>query len=578
MLSLSERLTAQLAARLPLHFRVLFRQFLLRVIDLEALSIEADIPRFLGQFAGILIMFSLLQLMGALMFPPPPDHAWQVEQSRISAMLLVVGLVAVTTWDATFPDRRDVMVLGALPLPARTILAAKVAASASLLGLAVVALSCASSLGYSVVFGMPHGGTPGMARFFVSYWITMAACAAFLYGAVLTVQGFTALTLPRNLFLRVSAILQLAAFGAFLSVYFLQPSLDTQAQLLDPANRRLLAWSPTLWFFALFNQLNGTLPAPLAWVAHRAWIALGAVFVGGAAALLLAYVRIMKKTVEAPDLVPGPRGSVWRLPRFGGVRAAIVTFCIRSLTRSRQHRVAFAFFLSIVFAIGLDLLRDELSATTPVPITSGFLIATFMMMSFAVLGLRATFSLPIALNANWVLRITQLRGTEKYFAATRLCLLLFAVVPTLVLTAALSLRFRPWRDVGAHLILLALLGCLFVELGLFRFDKVPFTCSYLPGKSNVQVVFWGFVLIWIALGSATGVYEYGALHNGAKFAIMTAWLLVMTGVLSAYNRVRAQSAELYFEDLPPEVVTRLGLVYVPPPETAAPVVSADRSA
>ncbi len=35
--------------RLPLQFRLLHRQFLLRVVDLEALSIEADIPRFLGQ-------------------------------------------------------------------------------------------------------------------------------------------------------------------------------------------------------------------------------------------------------------------------------------------------------------------------------------------------------------------------------------------------------------------------------------------------------------------------------------------------------------------------------------------------
>ena len=39
-------LTRRCVARLPLRYRVLYRQFLLRVIDLEALSIEADIPRF----------------------------------------------------------------------------------------------------------------------------------------------------------------------------------------------------------------------------------------------------------------------------------------------------------------------------------------------------------------------------------------------------------------------------------------------------------------------------------------------------------------------------------------------------
>ena len=61
--------------RLPLQFRVLVRQFLLRVIDLESLSIEADIPRFLGQFAGVLIFFSLAQAIAALWMSsigPPP--------------------------------------------------------------------------------------------------------------------------------------------------------------------------------------------------------------------------------------------------------------------------------------------------------------------------------------------------------------------------------------------------------------------------------------------------------------------------------------------------------------------------
>ena len=51
----------RLIERLPLQFRLLYRQFLLRVIDLESLSIEADIPRVLGQFAAILITISVFQ-------------------------------------------------------------------------------------------------------------------------------------------------------------------------------------------------------------------------------------------------------------------------------------------------------------------------------------------------------------------------------------------------------------------------------------------------------------------------------------------------------------------------------------
>jgi hypothetical protein len=63
---------------LPLDFRILCRQFLLRVIDLEALSIQADVTGFLGQFAGVLIMLSLVHAVvtyvGFTSFPNPADR------------------------------------------------------------------------------------------------------------------------------------------------------------------------------------------------------------------------------------------------------------------------------------------------------------------------------------------------------------------------------------------------------------------------------------------------------------------------------------------------------------------------
>ena len=145
------KLLEQLIARIPLPFRVLYRQFLLRVIDLEALSIEADVPRFLGQFAGILILISGMRGVGALFFPPPPEMALSIEISALSNMLLVVGLISVVTWDATFPDRRDVLALGHLPVKPITILLAKVSASGALLGLAMIGLNWASGSAWSMV-------------------------------------------------------------------------------------------------------------------------------------------------------------------------------------------------------------------------------------------------------------------------------------------------------------------------------------------------------------------------------------------------------------------------------------------
>src|SRR5450631_3866351 len=113
---------AKLSDFLPLQFRVLYEQFLLRVIDLEALSIQADVVRFLGQFAGVLIMLSIIHAIRICLFFGV--ETWQIEQYLIATMMLLAGLIIVVSWDATFPDRRDAMVLSPLPIAPHTILIA----------------------------------------------------------------------------------------------------------------------------------------------------------------------------------------------------------------------------------------------------------------------------------------------------------------------------------------------------------------------------------------------------------------------------------------------------------------------
>jgi hypothetical protein len=163
------KLVRKLHGRLPMQFRVLFSQFLLRVIDLEALSIRADVIGFLGQFAGILIMLSLiLSAMAGF-------HPVETEQTLMSLTMLVVGLITVITWDATFPDRRDILILAPLPVRPRTILAAKLSASAAVIGLAVLALNLLPSL----VMAMALHASYGSVHSFATFWIASLAMVLF---------------------------------------------------------------------------------------------------------------------------------------------------------------------------------------------------------------------------------------------------------------------------------------------------------------------------------------------------------------------------------------------------------------
>ena len=127
----------------PGQFRVLYRQFLFRIVDLELLSADArgDANKLLGQFAALLVWISVSLSVPAMFLADSgknsnpgaiaPVLVWITQHFLIATTMLVVGLFAMLSWDGTFPDRRDVMVLTPLPVRARTMFLSKVAAVAT---------------------------------------------------------------------------------------------------------------------------------------------------------------------------------------------------------------------------------------------------------------------------------------------------------------------------------------------------------------------------------------------------------------------------------------------------------------
>jgi hypothetical protein len=545
---------------LPLQFRLLYRQFLLRVIDLESLSIEADIPRVLGQFAAVLITISVFQTFvfvvvtgGGSDLPSLLRMGLHTVQSLLAGTMLIAGLTAVATWDNIFPDLRDTMVLGPLPVRPRIILAAKLASSASLLAIGVLSLNC----GIGIVLPLVAGGLLHFPLITAAYWFTVSAAAIFVFGAVLTIQGLLAAILPRRWFLRLSSILQLASFALFLSVWLFQPSFGSAADFALAQQQGILAHWPMFWFFGMFCQTSRIFPIALGRFALFAWLGLVVVGAGAVTSLLLCYLRTMKKTVEEPDLLQGR--SRWTVPLGDSLQTAVVRFSMRSLARSRQHRVVYAFFLAIAFAIAVSTLTQVSNTHHTQPVTPEFLMNTLMMMCLAIAGLRSIFSLPVSLKANWVLQVTQLSPPERYIAATRRAMLLMAAIPVWATAAALSLCYRPWHQVAEHLLVLAVAGSIMTDVTLIGVSKIPFACSYLPGKSNVQSMFWVFVIVFIRLAMMFSHYEQSVLDHPRAYAALLAILLVTALILWLFNRFRARSAVLYYEESEPEVITTIGI-------------------
>lgn len=566
------------AAKRKLQFRVLRREFLFRITDLEALSTHAlgDANKLLGQFATLLILISVVVSFGAFGVGdpgmPPSSRlglALYMEHFLIATTMLVVGIFAVLTWDSTFPDRLDVLVLAPLPVRAWTVFLAKVAATATALSLVVLLLHCATGLTWAFAFAPKGAGLFGFVRSFAAYWFTMVAAAAFIYCGVLAVQGLATQILARRLFLRASGFLQMAAFCLFVCVYFLEPQVDGPKMLIALENRHLLLWIPSYWFLGLFHQLNGSAYPSLVPLARRAWMGLA---LNGIAALMaygLSYMRTMRQIVEEPDITSGGRGVKW-LPSFGSAaQTAIGQFCVRTLARSRQHRLIVAFYLGIGLAFTVFLLQ-LLAAMSQVPAKAAtsvwhepntpLLAASVVMMTLAVVGLRVAFAFPLEPRANWIFQAVGVRQGPEILAATRRVILLLCVSPVWLITAAVCVRLWPWGQAAAHLAVLGLFAILLVDIALWGCRKIPFTCSYLPGKSQAHMVFLGAVgLLWLLAQSV--VFEQQALQKRGVMAAVMALLGVTAIAVRLRVRALAKSDErdLQFEEEPTSAVLELGL-------------------
>src|SRR5450631_4796835 len=107
-----------------LQFRVLYRQLLFRLMDVELLarSARGDARELFGQLGSLLIFGSVLLSLGAVTVGQAIRRealaapAWSVERFMVSLTMLVVGVFALLSWDSAFPDRRDVLVLAPLPV------------------------------------------------------------------------------------------------------------------------------------------------------------------------------------------------------------------------------------------------------------------------------------------------------------------------------------------------------------------------------------------------------------------------------------------------------------------------------
>lgn len=404
-------------------------------------------------------------------------------------------------------------------------------------------------------------------RMLLVYWSTMIAAGVFVLGFVLTIQGLMTAVLPRRWLLCVSPLVQAALLCGMIGGYFVQPLAATQTSLIAAQQNGLQGWSPSYWFLGLMQQWSGSPALPV--LAGRAWIALAAALTGAAAAYAFCYYRTLSRIVEEPEIAPGQSMAGWMPSPGTPMQTAILQFAIRTLLRSRQHRLLVAFYVGVGLGLSLFLVQTPLSArisgnevTDPWHQASvPFLASTVLMMGFCIVGLRVAFGLPMEPRANWIFQVTGVKAGRAVMHARRLAFVLLGVAPVWTLSAVLLLVNWPWTDAAGHLLILLFTGLILVEVFLTGPQKLLFTCKSLPGRSNVHLTFWLCINGILVLTATAAEFERKVLQSPEGWLALTGSFAVLTGLAwwRTESRVHADEDGLQFEDRPSDEVLTLDL-------------------
>ena len=552
----------------------LYRIFLFRVVDTDLLSAGGDTSRLLGQLAVVPVLLGVGFTFGAMGFSQSgrshEDNliaAWGLEHALIATTMLLTGLFTVLSWESTFPDLRDIMVLGPLPVDPKTLFFAKLAALGSAQATVIAALNALPGLAWPLAMAPPSRNLldlilmPEMYRAFFAFWATMLGAGGFVFLSVAAAQGILAQLMTRRVYLRVSAWLQLLSFCLFLSMYFVQPVAPTITALSADVNQMVLRWLPSYWFLGLFQCLNGSMHPVMEPLVIRA--AVGLSLAAGVAVItnLLTYRRRLRQVVEEPELVPGGAKRSWS-PEFGfGTVNAIFQFAWRTVSRSRQHRLLLAFYVGAGLSTVVLLIKTGAGRGMLSPLQQArTAFASVIVVTAWIVGVRVIASLPVSLKANWAFRITQIAQAEKYFAAARRCMLTLALVPSITVSAAVFLLIWPWQDAVRHMVVLAQWCIATAYASLWGFHKIPFTCSFRPGKSAIHMRLLGVVAAVVLLGKGAS-YEQQILQRGNEFTRLIA-VLGLIALGARYLALSWQDAKepiVEFEDKESPQVQSLGL-------------------
>jgi hypothetical protein len=332
-------------------------------------------------------------------------------------------------------------------------------------------------------------------------------------------------------------------------------------------NQEELYLFPPAWFLGLYENLGGLRTPVYDELARRALIALGIVVSLALLAYAASYARFLKRSVEIPSRGAGPAWLYGALRRAADgwlvrhpLERASFYFVGKTMVRNARHRLFLAAYVGVGFALVLETLiaviaRSDTRASYEPALRSVPLVLSFFLLS----GMRFVFAIPAELRANWAFRLAGCEDRKECLDGTRKAMAAFAIAPLFGLLLPLYAVLWGWQAAVAHILYGFTLSLLLMEILLLNFQKIPFTCSYLPGKAQTPQ---RWLLYWV--GFSTYAYtmanvEIWLLRHPVRLAVFYAMAGLAMWAMRSWRNSDSEGFRFIFEDEPEPVVRTLDL-------------------
>jgi hypothetical protein len=482
----------------PSPFRLLLKLFQDRFFESEDLSpgggFQTNITQVLGFLltSGFVVAYLMLPAFSSIMNRNRGAQlAWALRGMQLlspSYTFAVIGFTTFFEWDMLFPTRRDFLILASFPVRLRDLFAAQLTALVKFLALLIFAVNIFPVAVTALMsFSAQFRGT-GL-RLTLAEIAATVGVSAFVFFAIAALQGVLInLTSPR-LFRRISPYVQMCGMSLMILSLLTYP---IYMQLLHTAavHNQLWLWLfPPVWFQGLYDLFVPGSQGLFASLGVYALRMLAGAIVLFAITWTVGFRRHYRRTLETEDTRPhtpsAPRSNpLVRSPE----ERAIFQFSGKTLARSRKHQLFLVTYLSVGIALAVNF-AAVVRAGKLVLSEDGARAFPFLIAFFVISGFRAVFQFPAELPANWLFRLTETRWAEIARGVARKRVLASGLAPVLLLL--LPAEIAVWRDwrVPLHTLFQLAAGALLIELIFWTFDKVPFTCSYFPGRTNLSILF-----------------------------------------------------------------------------------------